>query len=85
MDSNLSRAGRFLKTHGEIRERVLQDPEFGVWRNKFKTVVVDDMQYFIMGGDMLKDEDELILEWARQVDLVTEDTVRRFDQEDPDE
>ena len=49
---------------------------FQMWRNQFPRVVVDNIEYFVMGGDMLKDEDELMLEWARRENMVTDDELR---------
>jgi hypothetical protein len=66
-----SRAAQFLKRRPEIRQEVTAREDFQRWRSGFRTVVVDGVQYYVMGGDMLRDEDELILEWARRSGIVT--------------
>jgi hypothetical protein len=68
-------AARFLQRRPELRAKVLASSDFQAWRSQFKTVVVDGVTYYVVGGDMLKDEDELILEWARRSGMVSEDAI----------
>jgi hypothetical protein len=76
--ANASFAARFLAQHRELRERVQKDQAFRDWLRQFRTVTVDDETYFVVGGDQLRDEDELVLEWARRHQLVTEGEINRF-------
>ena len=69
-------AARFFKRRPDLRQKIRDSPVFQMWRDQFPRVVVDNIEYFVMGGDMLKDEDELMLEWARRENMVTEDELR---------
>ena len=67
--------GRFLDKHPEIRSEVIASREFRDWIPGLPTVIVDDIKYYIRGGDMLKDEDEIVCVWARRVGLPSSDEV----------
>jgi hypothetical protein len=54
----------------EVRNAVLASAEFIAWRERLASVVVDDVKYYIRGGDMLKDEDQIVVEWARKTRLL---------------
>ena len=41
-------------------------------------MTVDNETYFVVGGDQLRDRDELVLEWARRHQLVTENEINQF-------
>lgn len=68
-------ATRFFERRPDLRQKVRNSPEFQMWRDQFPHVIVDNIEYFVMGGDMLKDEDELMLEWVRREDIVTDDNL----------
>lgn len=70
-------ATRFLDHHPEVRTAVSNSEDFVTWRDKFPSVIVDGVKYYVRGGDMLQEEDELIFEWARQSGLITEDSINR--------
>lgn len=76
--ANPSFAARFFAQHADLRERIQKDEAFRNWLSHFRTVNVDEETYFIVGGDQLRDEDELVLEWARRHQLVTEDEINKF-------
>jgi hypothetical protein len=59
-----------LEDHPEVRNTVLASEEFIAWRNRLPSVVVDGVKYYIRGGDMLKDEDQIVVEWARKTRLL---------------
>jgi hypothetical protein len=63
---------RVLDQRPDVREAVLRSSEFQAWQRSLPSVVVDDVQYFIRGGDMLKDEDQVIVEWARRHGLLSD-------------
>jgi hypothetical protein len=50
-----------------VRAAVSQSEEFREWRKALPTVDVDQETYYVRGGDMLKDEDQIMLEWVRRV------------------
>lgn len=70
-------AFRLFQRHPNLRNQVTSDPEFEGWKDQLKTVIVDQARYFVVGGDILKDEDELALDFARQSGLVSEDLLAR--------
>jgi hypothetical protein len=55
-----------LDRHAEVRKAVLESKDFYAWKDQQRSVVVDGIRYYIRGGDMLMDEDQLIFEWALQ-------------------
>lgn len=69
-DESESFATRALAELPELRRQVSATPEFRAWLEGHRSVVVDGAQFRVVGGDMLKDEDEMILTWAREHDLV---------------
>jgi hypothetical protein len=77
-DESTSFAARFLRQAPGIRDRVLASHEFTEWLKPSKSVVIDGNKFYIVGGDMLKDEDEMILNWARKQGLVDQETLDRF-------
>lgn len=63
---------------GGGRDRIAQLPEFTNWLAKHRQVVVDDVAFFVVGGDMLKDQDEMMLSWARRNGLIDEQKLRNL-------
>lgn len=61
---------QFLNKHPSLREVVIEDENFRSWRDKLATVIVDDVKYYIRGGDMLRDEEQIIFEWAHRAGLI---------------
>jgi hypothetical protein len=59
-----------LEGRPQVREAVLESEDFRVWKDQLPSVVVDGARYYIRGGDMLKDEDQLIFEWALRKGLL---------------
>jgi hypothetical protein len=68
---------KILDRHEEVRREVVSSDEFHSWKEDLPTVVVDDVTYYIRGGDMLKDEDQVVFEWARRTGLLTDDDLAR--------
>jgi hypothetical protein len=58
-------ASRLLDAHPGIREHVRGLPAFAAWKDTLKTIEVDGECLFVIGGDQLKDDDEIIVEWVR--------------------
>jgi len=68
-----SAAAVFFAKHPQLRERGLASPAFRQWREQYKSLNIDGRELYIrrgkpmeQGGDTMTDEDELLLEWARQ-------------------
>jgi hypothetical protein len=57
---------RILDDNPEVRAAVAESEEFSAWKESLPTVDVDRVTYYVRGGDMLKDEDQIVLEWARR-------------------
>lgn len=64
---------RILDRHAGVREAVLGSKDFHEWKDQLPSVVVDGIRYYIRGGDMLMDEDQLIFEWALRAKLLPEE------------
>ena len=58
--------GQLLDRHAGVREFVAVLPDFIRWRGRLATVVVDDETFYVVGGDMLKDDDQVMVEWVRR-------------------
>lgn len=65
-EANLSRDGRASLRHPEVKEAVCSLTEFQEWVQQLPEVVVDEVKYYLRGGDMLKDPDEVLWEWTRK-------------------
>jgi hypothetical protein len=55
---------RFLAAHPEVRDQIRSQPEFQRWIEQLPTVVIEEQPLYVRGGDMLRDEEQLIFEWA---------------------
>lgn len=75
-------ASRFLARDPELRRRVESSPDFVAWRDRFKKVVIDGVEYCVVGGDMLRDADEMMLDWARQSGMVGQVEIDRMQREE---
>jgi hypothetical protein len=75
-------ASRFFKRHPDVKARVMASPAFESWREGYKTVDVDGQPYSVVGGDMLRDPDEMALDWAREQGLVSQEQVDRLHAEE---
>lgn len=40
-------------------------PEYRTWRDNLPKLEVDGQEYWVVGGDQLRDADETMLEWLR--------------------
>lgn len=63
---NVSAEGQLTLGHPEVREAVMALPEFHDWAASLPSVVVDEDMFYIRGGDMLKDQDQILWEWVRE-------------------
>jgi len=65
-DAGSRAEGRRSDRRSETHREVSSLPEFRQWLDSLPQVVVDDVRYYVRGGDMLKDSDEVLWEWARK-------------------
>lgn len=66
---------RVLNRYPEIRKAVLESPPFAAWRRGLKAMNIDGETLYLRGGDMLRDEDQVIFEWARKTGLLTDAAI----------
>lgn len=57
---------QLLDQSPQVRAVVSDSEEFRAWKENLPSVVVDQVEYYVRGGDMLKDEDQIVYEWARR-------------------
>lgn len=55
-----------LDRHPGLRERVAALHDFIAWRAGMPQVQIDGEQFHVLGGDQLKDHDQLIVAWINQ-------------------
>lgn len=55
-----------LNGHPGVRERVAAMSDFLAWKDALRTVEVDGESLFVVGGDQLKDLDQVIVAWTNQ-------------------
>jgi hypothetical protein len=70
-------AARVLDCYPDIRKAVVESSAFTAWLGSLTSVEVDGEKLYLRGGDMLRDQDQVIFEWARRSGLLTEAAVAR--------
>jgi hypothetical protein len=65
-----------LDRYPGVRAAVSQSQDFQAWKAALPTLVVDDVTFYIRGGDMLKDEDQVIFEWAYNNGLLPKEAMQ---------
>lgn len=65
-DYNRSVETQMLDSYPAARALIRAEPEFAAWKQSLKKVVIDEETFYVRGGDMLKDEDQILCEWARR-------------------
>jgi hypothetical protein len=55
-----------LDRHPGVRECVAAMPDFLAWKDALRVVEVDGETLFVIGGDQLKDLDQVIVAWTNQ-------------------
>lgn len=53
---------QLLKKHSGVRELVESLPEYTQWRSNLATVFIDAEKFFVMRGDQLMDDDQILVE-----------------------
>lgn len=74
-DRGKSFEAHVLDRSPQIREAVSASKDFIAWRDSLSSVIVDNERLYIRGGDMLKDEDQIIFEWARKHGLLPDSLI----------
>jgi len=68
---DVSRATRFLARRPALRGQVLSAPLYQAWKARLPPVVIDGIPFYFPEGDIQKEEDDLILDFAIREGLVT--------------
>jgi hypothetical protein len=76
-DRKRTTEARILSHFPEVRTKVLASPEFAAWLSSLTALDVDGETLYLRGGDMLRDKDQVIFEWARQHGLLTDAAISR--------
>lgn len=59
-------ASALLDQHPGLRERIDALPAFSAWCARMPVVDIDGERFHVLGGDQLKDHDEVIVSWINQ-------------------
>lgn len=68
---------RVLKRYPDIRRATVESPSFAAWLRSLTALEVDGEILYLRGGDLLRDKDQVIFEWARQNGLLTDAAIAR--------
>jgi hypothetical protein len=71
-------AAHILAELPSIREQAQASRDFRNWLETHKAVDVDGTRFYVVGGDMLKDDDEMIFSWARRTGILDQQTIERL-------
>jgi len=74
-DQEPSAERRVLDHYPAVRDAVLASPAFVEWRSGLPTIEIDGARLYVRGGDMLRDEDQVIFEWARRNGLLSDEAI----------
>lgn len=66
---------RVLDRFPEVRRAVVDTPAFADWLEGLTSLQVDGETLYVRGGDLLRDKDQLVFEWARKRGLLTDEAV----------
>jgi hypothetical protein len=70
-----SNAELFLERRPDVRLRVEGDAEYTRWRDAVPRLMIEGVAQFFPEGDIQKEEDDLIVEFAIRKGLVSPDEV----------
>lgn len=68
-------AGRVFARLPQVRARLEASDGFRTWLETHPSVVVDEQTFFVVGGDMLRDHEEMLLDWARGQGAIPADVL----------
>jgi hypothetical protein len=63
---------RVLDYHPRVREMVAISPGFTQWRDTVPTVMIDGESLYLPEGDVPRDADQLIYQWARRHGMLSD-------------
>jgi hypothetical protein len=69
-----------LDRYPEIRDRARRSQAFQHWRETLRPLDVDGVTFYVRDGDRLKDENQILFEWARTNGLLTDEMLASPDQ-----
>jgi hypothetical protein len=61
-----TRETSLLNQQPGLRERVEAMSDFIAWRARMPLVLIDGEQFHVLGGDQLKDRDQVMVAWINQ-------------------
>lgn len=64
-----------LDRRPEVRDEVVKSEAFQNWKRQMRTVDIAGTRFYVRGGDMLQDENQVALDWAYQRGLLSEADV----------
>ncbi len=68
---------RVLDRYPDIRKEVIHSAAFAAWLGALTALEVEGETLYLRGGDMLRDRDQVIFEWARRNGLLTDAAIER--------
>ena len=68
---------RVLDFLPDIRVAISTSKEYIAWRDSLGAIKIDGEVLYIRGGDMLKDEDQIMFEWARQNGMISDEEIAK--------
>jgi hypothetical protein len=74
-EENRTVEARVLDRYPDIRRAVADSAAFAVWLGTLTALEVDGETLYLRGGDMLRDRDQVMFEWARQNGLLTDAAI----------
>lgn len=84
MDEAQTFAAKVLAGLPELRRTVAASDAFRGWRDEHKSYTDGETRFWLVGGDQSRDEDEMMLEWARREGLVDAAALSRFAAGEPE-
>jgi hypothetical protein len=59
----------------DLRKAAQESAEYAAWRDGLPFIEIDGEILFIRGGDMLRDEDQIMFEWVRKQGWLPEELI----------
>jgi hypothetical protein len=64
--SEKTREAIILDQHPGLRDHITELPEFIAWRDTLPVVEIDAEIFYVVGGDQLRDHDQISVAWVNQ-------------------
>ena len=78
-------AARVFAQLPQLRDRIAASPDFAKWRDAHSSFLDEGTRFYVVGGDMSRDEEELMLNWARARGLVDPELIAKLAADAPSE